>query len=326
MKIAFHCNQLSIRGTEVAMFDYAHFNEELLGNESIVLAKNPAVWPYSDPRAIDKFKQRFGDKVFFYENIGEIENILDKNKIDIFYAQKSGRIDGVVSKNRKTVIHAVFQDYEPHGNVYAFISEWLSKIYGGTVPFVPYMVYLPDHDENLRKKLNIPEDAVVYGRHGGFETFDINYAKTAVLKAARNPNLYFLFMNTEKFVDDNTFKNIIFLEPTADPYEKVRFINTCDAMLHARTKGETFGLAIAEFSIRNKPIITCRDAYHDKAHFDLLGKTGIYYSNMDDLITILREHQFMNHDPKLKNYWNCYYNYTPEKVMAKFKQVFIDGK
>jgi hypothetical protein len=324
MKIAFHCNQLSIRGTEVAMFDYAHFNEELLGNESIVLAKNPDVWPYSDSRAIEKFKNRFGDKVFFYRDKKEIENILGENKIDIFYAQKSGHNDGIFSLKRKSVIHAVFQDYEPHGNVYAFISEWLSKQYGN-VPFVPYMVYLPDHDENLRQELGIPEKAVVYGRHGGFETFDIGFAKSAVLEAAKaKPDLYFLFMNTEKFSDDS-YKNIIYLDPTADPEEKVKFINTCDAMLHARRKGETFGLAIAEFSIRNKPIITCREAYHDKAHFDLLGTTGIYYSTKEELYSLLVDHPFLNFDPKLEKYWNCYYNYTPEKVMDKFKSVFING-
>ncbi|NJO61956.1 MAG: hypothetical protein HC836_28055 [Richelia sp. RM2_1_2] len=84
MKIAFHCNQLSIRGTEVAMFDYAHYNEKLLGNESIVLAKNPELYKYSDPRAIQKFQERFPQKLFFYNNINEIEAILDENKIDVF--------------------------------------------------------------------------------------------------------------------------------------------------------------------------------------------------------------------------------------------------
>ena len=38
--------------------------------------------------------------------------------------------------------------------------------------------------------------------------------------------------------------------------EKEAFYRTCDAMLHARRDGETFGLAVAEFSVRNKPVIT----------------------------------------------------------------------
>lgn len=319
MKIAFHCNQLSIRGTEVAMYDYAHYNEAILCNESIVLAKNQKIWPYSDERAIEKFKKRFGDKVFFYDYINEIENILDENEIDIFYAQKSGSKDGVVSKKRKTVIHAVFQDYDPHGDVYAFISEWLAKLYGNKQQFVPYMVTLPNHNEDLREQLGIPKNAIVFGRHGGYETFDIHFAKVAVMEAAKiRPDFYFLFMNTEKFTDES-YKNIIYLDPVADPYEKVKFINTCDAMIHARARGESFGLAIAEFSIRNKPVLTCLGS-SDAAHYDLLGSTGIYYNNQSQLVRLLTNPDFLQY----KSLWNCYYDFTPAKVMDKFKQVFID--
>ena len=30
--VAFHSNQLGIRGTEVALYDYARYNEEISGN------------------------------------------------------------------------------------------------------------------------------------------------------------------------------------------------------------------------------------------------------------------------------------------------------
>lgn len=318
MKIGFHCNQLSIRGTEVAMYDYAHFNEELLHNKSVVFAKDPTTWPYSDGKAIEKFKKRFD--VHFYKTNDELQSLIKENNLDFFYAQKAGLKDDVISKHCKTAVHAVFQYEEPHGNVYAYISEWLSKLYGNRHPFVPYMVTLPNHNENLRSKLGIPDNAIVYGRHGGFETFDIDYVKTAVMKASRSENIYFLFMNTERFTNEEMYKNILYLDSTADPYEKVKFINTCDAMIHARHKGESFGLAIAEFSIKDKPVITCRTAI-DKAHIEMLGSTGIYYDDMDELIKILREYKFKD----TLMFWDKYYEYTPEKVMSKFKSVFIDG-
>ena len=50
--------------------------------------------------------------------------------------------------------------------------------------------------------------------------------------------------------------------------QKVKFINTCNAMLHARSLGESFGLSCAEFAIKNKPIFTygfCRQ----RAHFEI---------------------------------------------------------
>ena len=36
MKIGFHTNHLSLRGTEIAVYDYALHNQELLGNESVI--------------------------------------------------------------------------------------------------------------------------------------------------------------------------------------------------------------------------------------------------------------------------------------------------
>ena len=51
----------------------------------------------------------------------------------------------------------------------------------------------------------------------------------------------------------------------------MKFVNASDCMIHARARGETFGLAIAEFSIRNKPIIAYSNP-PEKAHLDILGK------------------------------------------------------
>ena len=36
MKIAFHLDNLSLRGTTTAILDYAKYNEELLNNKSII--------------------------------------------------------------------------------------------------------------------------------------------------------------------------------------------------------------------------------------------------------------------------------------------------
>ncbi len=49
MKIAFHSNQLSIRGTEVVLFDYAHYNKLLLGNESFIISRKPNLSKFSHP-------------------------------------------------------------------------------------------------------------------------------------------------------------------------------------------------------------------------------------------------------------------------------------
>ena len=68
---------------------------------------------------------------------------------------------------------------------------------------------------------------------------------------------------------------------------KVKFINTCDVMLHARQVGESFGLSCAEFSIRNKPIITYLNS-PERNHIDTLGEKGIYFETESDILHILR--------------------------------------
>ena len=90
-------------------------------------------------------------------------------------------------------------------------------------------------------------------------------------------------------------------------------------MLHARSGGETFGLACAEFSILNKPVITC--LMGERAHIDILGNKGLYYSNPTELYNIL--FNFESNRKNLANDLNCYKDYIPEKVMLLFDKIFL---
>ena len=75
MKIAFHSNQLGIRGTEVALYDYALGNRDILGNESIIISDANA-----DLTTLDKFKTQF--PVYLYNNFDEVEQIVNQENID----------------------------------------------------------------------------------------------------------------------------------------------------------------------------------------------------------------------------------------------------
>jgi hypothetical protein len=90
-------------------------------------------------------------------------------------------------------------------------------------------------------------------------------------------------------------------------------------MIHARYQGESFGLSCAEFSIRNKPVITYYNSI-ERNHIDTLNEKGIYYENKKDI-----DHIFKNLDKKEINSleWNCYQDYSPEKVIQKFKEVYL---
>ena len=310
MNIAFWDNQLCERGTTVSLYDYAFYNQTLLGNKSYIFYDKNNRENKED--IIQKFKKHF--TVHKTDNFKEVDDYLLQYNITHIYIIKSGNLDSRLSKVAKNCIHCVFDCYQPHGEVYSSISPWV-KGNNGQFPVVPHMINLGKHDKNMRKNLNIPENAVVFGGYGGRDSFNILFVhKVVYIIAKNNPNIYFLFANFNKFCP--SLPNIIHLPMITDLNKKVEFINTCDAMLWARNVGETFGLAIAEFSTLNKPII-CMNIGSDKAHVHILGDKALWYSNSNDLLKILLN---FKSEIESKKDWNAYNEYTPEK----FKKTYLD--
>jgi hypothetical protein len=327
MKVAFHTYQLGERGTEVCLYKYAKYNQEILGNESLIISTSSRPTP-----SLDLFEKEFETILYpeIWVNDGKnlqlrrkLESVVSERGITHFYSMKGGENDGILPGNTKSIAHCVFMMHEPHGDVYAGISKYVSDKFGGTFPYVDYIVEneFPGIDD-LRDQLGIPRDAIVIGRHGGTDTFDLNFAKEAIIDSLERSDLYFIFMNTDRFYNH---ERIIHLPYSFDIKVKSRFVETCDAMIHARSGGETFGLSIGEFSAKNKPIITCNslDKFrgHDTAHLDFLGPDGIYYKDRQSLKDIL-----MGIDKKYiseKN-WDVYSErFSPKNVMKQFNEVFL---
>jgi len=112
--------------------------------------------------------------------------------------------------------------------------------------------------------------------------------EAVVATARKNPDIWFLFLNTREFHGAAGMPNIRFLPATADPFLKRRFLNTCDAMLHGRMRGETFGLSCLEFAMLGKPVLTFGDS-PEKAHLEILGEAAVAYENAQHLRALLRD-------------------------------------
>ena len=325
MKIAFYSPHLSLRGTEVAMYDYAHYNETILGNKSIIIYHPNA--RQNHPSTIEKFENRFevyelvGPEFDFGWQAEHVVPLLDKVLLeegcDAVYMQKGGKNDGVVSRVCRTLILCCSNYNDPHGDRYAYVSHWLSKINSDNkLPVVPAMIDLPDTKEDLRAELGIPKEATVFGRTGGMDTWNLGFSQYVVASlVSKRDDIYFVFQNTPKFFNH---KNIIHIPSTSDMEYKVKFINTCDAMLHARYEGESFGQTCGEFSKKNKPVITW-SLSRERSHIEILGEKGIYYETPQDLY-----YSMFNFVKEPDKDWNCYRDYSPEKVMNKFKEIFLD--
>ena len=302
--VLFFDPNLNERGTSIATYDYAHFNEIILGNKSIIASLTT-----SELKSFEKFNNRFETYIF--------DSFLDIQKLqcDYFYSLKYGYNDNQIHPNSKNLVHVVFPSFDPHGDVYTYVSEWLAKSYGNNYPYVPHMVNLPEVESNSKEFFNIKEQLVV-GWYGG-NNFEIPFARQAVIDvASKRKDIVFLFMNQDPFCD---LKNVIFIKGTTDQEQKVAFINTCNVMIHARERGETFGLAIAEFSTKNKPIITY-SLSPERNHIEMLKDKGIHYTDYNSLYTILINIQKSDIEEKE---WDCYQEFTPEKVIEQFNKIFL---
>jgi hypothetical protein len=316
MKIAFHDNCLTVRGTTTCIYNFAYWGRELLDFEPIIIYNKTD--PHNDIDGYNKCAKEF--EVFGYSDKSEIDKILKEQKCEYFFMKKGGSPDGIISKECKNLINACSGWWQPdwiHGDVYAMGSEWLSKLTNYNIPYVSDIVILPNIEEDMREELSIPKDALVFGRNGGYDTFDIHWVKESIIQALeKRSDIWFVFQNTEKFIDH---ERVIYLSRSSDEEVKVKFINTCDAMLHARFHGESFGVSCAEFSLRNKPVITY-DKSPEFSHIDILGEKGIYYSNPNDLMHILLNLNKLEINPMD---WNQYQQFAPEPIMKKFYEVYL---
>lgn len=315
-KIAFYANNLSERGTAVALFDYAKHNRDLLGNESLIVYDKE--FPGNHPSVIEKFNAEF--ELIGCRNFSEADSHSQSKGCDLMYILKSGKRDDLISRYVPTMVHAVFSSTvnHVHGASYAYVSDWLADhCSGGRVPWVPHIVEIGESDDNLRREFGIPEDGLVFGSYGGKSSFDIDFVRNTVVPRALEsfPNVYFLFMNIEKFIEH---PRAIFRAAAIDLEEKTKFINTCDAMLHARRRGETFGLAVGEFSLGGKPVLTYGRS-KEQAHLKALGDSGQIYRNADELYeTIAR---FDKSSPSAKDTYLRLF--SPQSVMKRFEDHLI---
>jgi len=310
MKVAFMVNSISFGGVEVATYDYADYNETILGNKSIILTRD---FRQQYGPIYEKFEKRF--RVFYIQTRDDINAVIKNQGVDICYSQKSGEWDIFGTDACKCVVHCVFTTNQPHGNVYAAIHGDLNRIHRTNIPVVPYMVRVDSHTDTFRRELGIPVDSIVVGRYGSAGSFDLRFVHEAVIDLLnRNPTMWFVCMATNHFA---SHPRIVYLPVTTDLYVKRKMINTCDVMLHARYRGETFGLACGEFSVAGKPFLTWAQSA-ERAHIENSKGVCCQYSDKNDIIRIIESGQWRMDMTK-----SGYLDYTPEKVMAIFNKVFL---
>lgn len=343
--IAFYLFDFGYRGTNVATFDYAYYNQSLLNNISLIIFNNDALLnSNSSQKVLDKFIETFPCIKFKTEK-GLLKNLKKLKKeeggpifIDYVYCLKYGKKsinvfpfnNDIVFKIIPTLIHCVFDmDKEnEHGYKYVGVSKSVSKGIKKESDFkyVDHMINLPDDIRNLRYELNIDQNALVFGRLGGTDTFDIPFVKEVILDILDNRDygiqtenpIYFIFAVRPEMLKDHSSPRLIFLDHFWDPTYKRKFINTCDAMIHASSLGESQGLNILEFMYCGKPIITHNGGLWHRQHLENLGDLAIKYNNEKELLNIITNFKKRNID-----YSKILKKFSPENIMNDFNNIFL---
>ena len=257
-----------------------------------------------------------------------MKNIIKKENITHTYVQSHGFHKDVYKFHKKeiwrgcqTIYHYVFGPMaRQDSDIRCVIGNDLNVRFNKRIPVLPHIINKHNFLGDLRNELKIDSKKIVIGRHGGPNTFDIDFVKRVIKKVLdKREDIIFLFLNTTKFLEH---ERVIYLPKTISRNTKSRFINTCNFMLHARKDGETFGLAVAEFSVANKPIITYGNS-KDKEHLRILKDKAIIYKDENQLFDILKNIEINLY--KNKNL-NCYKNYEPSIIIKKFDEICLQKK
>jgi hypothetical protein len=325
-KIAFLTFTLNLTGGTVNAIEYATGLRHHFSIESLFVLEHPSTTTH-DANAHSLVSASFSIVYVRKQTlIEDLNQIYVQGDVYAFYLVTSGSgplEQALADSGLPVLVHMTGVGRSPWGLAYAYVSEWMSEFCSrGELPFVPHVVQLPSSSEDLRQSLNIPSDVIVVGRLGGGYSWNIHFVNNVIHEVVElRSDIYFLLVNVPfypQFFNDPKIK--VFSSFPYDQVFKRKFINTCDAMIHARAEGESFGFAPAEFSISNKPVITYAHST-ERAHIRELGKRGVYYESPDTLRSILL---CIGKGQKVN--WNCYESFDSESVTRRFYEVFLGDR
>ena len=185
---------------------------------------------------------------------------------------------------------------------------------------MPHIVDPPAPRGDLRAEFGVPRDAVVIGRHGAADQFNVPFAPAALIAALdARPDLWAMLLNTEPFA---THPRIVHVPRTYDRQRVADFVASCDAGLNARRVGESFGLAICEYLAQDKPVFVWEGG-RDRHHLALIDDPAFRYRTRADLTRALLA---FAPAPGGGEWRDRVRGFAPEAVMREFERVFfIEG-
>jgi glycosyltransferase involved in cell wall biosynthesis len=328
-----HTNALNERGATVAISDYAKGLSKAGHDISIAYS---ALEPSNLKRIAKQIGSRFPTYAYTDFHLFAAQNA---KKWDVGYFIKYGNNDGKLIPGIPNIIHAVFQSYDPHGDAYLYVSEWLAQkmrvknlknlvklspkgldsLKLKSFKYLPHIVSLPIHERTLREIWGVPEEAIIGGRHGGRETFDVPDVHRAIHELLEeNRKLYFVFANTNQFINHPRVK---FLPTLSSRLETSEYLSSLDFFVHARHRGETFGLSLLEAMSKKVPVYSYSKGVDGNHRYLLRGSKNSLFDSGDSLKIFIN--QLQNYEDIQTNF-EVASSFSPELVMQHWSQILTE--
>jgi hypothetical protein len=322
VRFLLHANSLSERGDTVTLREIGLLLWKEFGYPPTIAYYEPSSSSWIE--SVQEFR-KLGFPIYGYRIRSELETIAIENNISHTYVFSDGTKSGLAYTSSRDnddwrlgnsihITHVVFRNFEPHGDYYLFVSDWLYSWAKPRIVFWknlqrirsflgypqksihfdswPHFVSIQNSDKTrrtLRDQLGIGGQELVIGRIGGFDQFSDQVAKEGVQQLLQmHSNLHFIFVNTQVFIDH---PRVHFL-PKMRRDEVVLFYNAIDIAVNGRIMGESFGYGIVESLMMGKPIVAphwIRNVRMDKNHITILKQFGTLYWSKKTFIGIMNE-------------------------------------
>jgi hypothetical protein len=317
-RIVFFTPHICIRGTSNAIYNYALNARNYHNLEPfIVYISNDR---RNDASTIKRWSREL--QILPASNLNECASVVDFLRPKYVY-QITSEKSWINFERTRLLVHQTGMHPDPADRSekvkYAYVSEWSALHNRSHVcennNWVPHIIDMKPASHDFRRMFNIPDNATVIGRTGGIDTWNIRFVNSAVYNTlCKRSDIWFIFQNTRL-----PFSHSRVLTLPASSSERVKscFISACDALLHARAEGESFGIVCGEFSSMNKRVITYANS-PQAAHLHILGSKAIKYKSQDMLEDLLLSYKYKQGD------WNCYKSCSPLAVAERFMDVFLN--
>ena len=326
--IIHHLNDLTLGGTEkMVQIHLSHFVKDNTFNHYLAYKSQ------GDKAREKYFKEILGtDKLLCYDSHSTLLNIIRHKKPFILHRYSAGIpefpfVKEIKEHTKHFVSTSVFgnQDDTIEISKVIYVSKHVQWMAGHQESenhhVVRNPIEAPYSTENLRKELEIPTAAFVFGRIGRDDDNIYDSTNIEAYTKIEQGNTYFIFVNPSGKCRSDIkrlgIKNAKFIERTTSEIRLSQFFNSLDVLAHARKDGECNPANVWEAAAHRKPVISHYGSTFN-GHLETIQDSGfvVLSGDVDEYSRIMRAFidKEVDYQTLSDNAYRQWQKVTPEKM------------